>query len=452
MIRLLRSTSFRIALIYSCLILVSALALTAVLWWRTAGYVDRQIEAVILADTRAIGDGWREFGITGALNIINDRVKRNSDEHAIYLLTDANFSPISGNIEGWPLKLSQQAGWFEVSLVRTSTIHVTRLLHVALPNGFHLIVGRDVQERAGLRSALWQALLWAVVAAALLAIAGGVIVRRIVLSRISGINHTAGAIIHGDLDRRIPVSRAGDEFDQLAATINGMLDQIHLLIEGAQHTSDAIAHDLRTPLTVLRTRLESAIRKSTTGEAVGELQGALNSVDELVEIFNALLRLADIKSGTRRSGFREFDLGAVVGDMAELYAPLAEEKGLRFSSKSMTGIILNGDPHLIAQALGNLLDNAIKFTPPGGNVSLITRRQTSGDAEICVADTGPGISETDKPRVRRQFERGADYSVPGVGLGLSLAEAVAALHNGALELNDNHPGLAACLVLPNTAH
>ena len=266
MIRLLRSTSVRIALSYAAVFSASTLVLVGYLWWRTASYLGRETDAVIVADTRAIGDRLRDFGLAGALETIRDRVKETADEHAIYLLTDPQLDPLGGNLNAWPMEVGRDPGWYEVGLVQAGKLHATRILHVVLPSDFHLLVGRDVQDRAAIRSLILHGLAWAGLAALVLAAGGGLMVRRAVFRRVETINRTAAAIVQGDLAHRVPSSRSSDEFDQLTGTINQMLDQIELLVEAVRGASDAVAHDLRTPLAELRTRLEALLRSRPSAE------------------------------------------------------------------------------------------------------------------------------------------------------------------------------------------
>jgi signal transduction histidine kinase len=448
--RLLRSTSVRFALGYALLFILSSAALGSFLWWQTTGYLDKAIEDVIVADTRAIGDRLRDFGLAGAVEIVNVRVRRVGDERAIYLLTDPRKNPVTGNLAAWPPDVGDRPGWHQASLVRDGNRRLTRILYVQLPNNFRLLVGRDVEDREALRQLVLNALGWAAAAAIGLAVLGGFFVRRAALARIEEINRTASEIVKGNLKRRLPTTPApGDEFDQLAVTINGMLDQIQQLIEGLQSTSHAIAHDLRTPLAELRGRLEGLLRRRPQSEAAfEEVQEAVADVDRVIEIFNALLRLAEIDSGLRRSGFRSVDLATLAAEASELYRPIVEEKGANLVLETEEGLSLDGDPFLIAQAIGNLLDNAAKVAPQGSAVTLtVTRREAA--IEIAVADRGPGIPEAEKPRVTERFFRGdASRNSSGSGLGLSLVAAVARLHGGTLALDDNEPGLRARLVLP----
>ena len=446
-----RSISVRIALVYAALVIAAVFALEAFVWWRTTGYLDREITAVIVADTQAVGDALRDFGLEGARDRINDRVQQTADEHAVYLLSDPVRAAVAGNLADWPAQVGAAEGWYDVPLLRDGVEHATRILHVVLlPSGYHLLVGRDVQDRVALRAEIVSSLVWTALIALVLAIAGGLLVRQAALASVAGLNRTVNAIVHGDLTQRMAAHAKGDEFDQLARTINGMLDQIQLLVEGARNTSDAIAHDLRTPLAELRARLESVLRsRSGDSAAMEEVEKAIADTDRLIGVFNALLRLADVKSGVRRAGFRHVDPAQVAMEVFELYEPAAEAKGIRLSIAAPSSYSVYGDPHLLSQALANLIDNAIKFTESGGRIELRLRTPVPGQLEMAVADNGPGISDSEKARVIEKFQRGnAQGTRPGSGLGLSLVDAIARLHGGTFNLADNHPGLIASLSLP----
>lgn len=450
--KFLRSTAMRLALVFAGLFIVATLLLGSLLWWNTAGYLGRESDAVIAADTRAIGDRLRDFGLAGAVQTMNERIAADSDGKAIYLLTDPRLRPLGGNVDAWPLKVGAGPGWYEVELVHRDRLHVSRLLHVVLPGNFQLLVGRDVQDRADIRNLFLRGLAWAGVAALAFALFGAWLIRRAVEHRIEGINRTATAIVQGDLARRVPLRDTDDEFDQLVATINRMLDQIQHLIEGVRNVSNAIAHDLRTPLAETRARLETLLRQPAGTEAsLDGIAAAIADIDRLIGVFNALLRLAELDTGLKRAGFARVDVTALVEDAAELYGPSAEAKGLALTGEAEAGLGLDGDRYLLAQAVGNLLDNAVKYTPMGGRISLNAVRH--GDhVEIIVADSGPGIPEAERGRATERFYRGdASRHAEGVGLGLSLVEAVARLHGGELRLDANNPGLRAVLALPAPA-
>jgi len=447
---LIRSTAVRLAFGYAALFIISSLLLTGFLWWRTALYLDREIDAVILADGQPIADRLRDFGLPGAIETINERVGRASDEHAIYLLADPTLSPIAGNLQAWPLAVRSRPGWYDINLEQSGKLHVTRALFVLLPGGFRLLVGRDVQDRVEVRALIVTSLVWASLGALALAIIGGLLMRRAVLGRVETINRTASAIVMGDFSRRVPTQGSSDEFDQLARTVNAMLEQIERLIEGVRNATNVVAHDLRTPLAELRARLEALIdARPSMDMTYDEIRNSVTDIDRIVDIFNALLRLAEIDSGVRRGGFREVDLALIATELVELYEPAAEDKEIAFVSEVPEGIVILGDPNLLAQAIGNLVDNAIKYAPRQGKVWLRIAARAGNDVEIVVADNGPGIADSEKSRVTDRFYRGnRGAAADGIGLGLSVVEAVARLHAGTLSFTDNCPGLVATLTLP----
>jgi signal transduction histidine kinase len=453
MFKFARSVSLRLALGYAAIFILSSLLLVGILWWRTAAYLDREVDAVILADVRAVADRWRDFGLPGAADTIAERAGEEADEHAIYLLADPALRRLAGNLAAWPAQLGDQPGWHEIGLERGGRLHATRLLYAALPGGYRLVVGRDIQDRVVIRETIIDSLAWAAAIAVLLAIGGGYLARRAVMARVEAINRTAAAIVRGDLSRRLPVRDSSDEFEQLARTINAMLQQIEALIDGVRNASNAVAHDLRTPLAELRGRLENLLRERPAPDAAWrEVRDAVGDLDRVIEVFNALLRLAEIDSGARLAGFREVRLDNVLREVAEMYAPLAEQKRIELALGAAEPSPVRGDPDLLAQAIGNLIDNAVKFSPAGSAVSVALARNERGRIDIVVADRGPGIPDAEKAEVSRRFYRGASSrGAEGVGLGLSVVAAIARLHGGALALADNQPGLIATLTVPAAA-
>ena len=318
-----------------------------------------------------------------------------------------------------------------------------------LPGGYHLLIGRDVQVRAQLRRLLTDALLWALVIVAAMATAGALIVRSLLRRTLANVSTTATAIAAGDFAQRVKLSGRGDEFDQLAEVINDMLDRIGRLMDGVRQVSNAIAHDLRTPITRARVRLEEASLRADSPEALrAAIDRATADLDGIVAVFQALLRISEIEAGSRRSAFAALDLAPLLADLAELYELVAEEKGVTLSAEVPERLPAYGDRELIQQAVANLLDNAVKFSPPGGTVRLRATPMLSG-VEVAVIDQGPGIPAEDLKRATERFFRGESArSTPGAGLGLALVQAVAQLHGGVLRLEDAHPGLAATLLLP----
>jgi signal transduction histidine kinase len=272
------------------------------------------------------------------------------------------------------------------------------------------------------------------------------------LRRLDAINRTSGEIIAGDLTRRVPVTGAADEFDVLAENLNRMLDRIERLMKGLREVTDSVAHDLRTPLNRLRQRLEqSQARLQSEGQDAGEIERAIAETDRLIATFNALLLIAETDAGTGRQTMTVLELDGVAHDVSDLYEPLADEKGISLKLESRPGVQIEGNRSLVAQALANLVDNAIKYTPAGGRVTIAVAPASEGIV-LSVADTGPGIPAEDRTRVVERFVRlEASRSSPGTGLGLSLVAAVAHYHGTQLLLDDNRPGLKASLTFPRAS-
>jgi signal transduction histidine kinase len=450
MLRLLRSTSVRLALGYAAVCIASSLLLVTLLWWGVASYLDGETRALIRADVQAVTDGLRRQGVPGAITTVNEHVADAADGRTVYLLADATLKPLAGNLADWPPDIKSKPDSYQIPLNLNGPPRLMQIEVVPLPDGLQLLAGRDIEDRVKIRALIFDGLGWAALGTLVIAIAGGILVRRAVLHRIQFFNRATNAIVHGDLSRRLPTHDSSDEFGKLTQTINLMLQHIETLIEGIRHTSNAIAHDLRTPLAELRAQLEEMIRVRPSQKMMLDgVHKAVDDIDRVISIFNALLRLAEIDSGVRRSGFRRVDLAELATEVAELYGPLIEENDAAFVVHACDGSSVNGDPHLLAQAIGNLVDNAVKYAPRHGVVTLRIERGDAELVDIVVSDNGPGIPDIDKPRAAERFYRcQRDDSSAGIGLGLSVVEAVARLHDGRLTLSDNHPGLSAALRIP----
>jgi signal transduction histidine kinase len=435
--------------IYALLLALSAAALALFLWWATAGLLDRQTEAAITADAQDLSERFAQGGLSALVFTIDDRLRQNVEDDALYLLTDAAMHRIAGNLDHWPQAITQAGPWYELPIERASMRTLARVQSYDLPGGLHLLIGRDVQLRAQLRSLLTDALLWALLVVGAMASLGGLVVRSLFRRTIASVSATAAAVAAGDFAQRVQLSGRGDEFDQLAETINDMLDRIGRLMEGVRQVSNAIAHDLRTPITRARARLEdAALHAETTTDLRAAIERATADLDGIVAVFQALLRIAEIEAGSRRAAFAWFDVAPLLADTAELYGALAEDKGISLTANVPDHLPTFGDRELIQQAMANLVDNAVKFSPPGGAVRLSATTAATG-VEITVADEGPGIPMADRERAIERFFRGEEArSTPGSGLGLALVQAVAQLHNGRLRLDDARPGLIAILTLP----
>ncbi len=450
--KLWRSAGLRLAMLYAGLFALSALALVLFLWWSTAGLLDRQVEVAIRADAQGLSEQWQEGGVPALQATIEDRLAENADDDAIYLLVDAAMHPLAGNLSTWPPPVSRTDTSYELMVARAGVSSMARVERFDLPDGSRLLIGRDIETRAPLRALLTSALLWSLVLLALLGSVGGLVMQRLFRRMIASVSDTASAIAQGDLRRRVRLSGRGDEFDGLAETINEMLDRIARLMDGVREVSNSIAHDLRTPIARARTRLEdAAAHAASTDELQAAVGRAISDLDSVAAVFEALLRIAEIEAGTRRSAFADLDLAPLLADLAELYTAPAEETGKTLVFEAPQSLPVHGDRDLIGQAVVNLLDNALKFSPPGSTVRLVATH-TDGQVDIVVQDAGPGIPFADRARATERFFRGeAARQTPGSGLGLALVEAVAHLHAGTLVLGDAAPGLRATLTLPARA-
>jgi signal transduction histidine kinase len=433
---------------YVALGLAALVLFAAPLWYAWQVTIQEARAEYLQIDAQRLTEVYHREGADALKSFIDTRVGMQIPGERILLLTDASLHPLAGNLHAWPAGVPATPGNYRVNLglgdrgIQEALVHVTNL------GNYNLLVGRDNALFKPLQTRFWYGLSAAV---AVLCIAGlfvGIITRRALMSRVYSIRQTVSAIIHGDLKHRLPTHVNDDELNTLSRTINGMLDQIELLVHGVRNVSNSIAHDLRTPLAELRSRLEelSLIRPSTD-ETYAEIDGAVADVDRVIRIFDALLRLAEIDAGMRRSGFVSLDVSDLAANAVEFYEPAAELKSIDLSFRSNGPLLVSGDPVLLAQALSNLIDNALKYAPQYGSIEVAVQKH-GATAEISVSDNGPGIDELEKAKVVQRFYRGdASRGTPGVGLGLSLVQAVAKLHGSPLELRDNSPGLRAVLIL-----
>jgi signal transduction histidine kinase len=445
----MRSSAFTLAVGYVLLGLVALALLAAPLWYAWRVTIDESRVEILQEDSQRFAEVFRLQGPDGLAAFIDQRVRMQIAAERLLLLGDPAFHKLAGNLPDWPVEIPKAPGTYTVTISQGGRKVVARVVRTALPGGYNLLVGRDQALLQPLEQYFWYGLAAAVAVLFIAGLVGAIMTRRAALQRLDVISRTVAGIVQGDLAQRLPTGPGNDEYTTLSRTINRMLDQIEQLIHGVRNVSNAIAHDLRTPLAELRSRLEElSVTRPPADETFGEIECAVADVDRVIGIFNALLRLAEIDTGARRQGFVEIDADELVAEAVEFYRPAAELKGIALSFRGAGGALLRGDPVLLAQAIANLIDNALKFTPERGRIAVETRRRDDGAIEMSVADTGPGIPDAEKPRVTERFYRGdAGRGTPGVGLGLSVVGAVARLHAGTLELADNHPGLRAGMVL-----
>lgn len=458
--QLLRTQAFRIVAVYVLLFAVSVTALLGFTYWNTSRTLDAQTDQIIEADITGLSEQYQQLGMQGLAEAIRSRTLHGGGQ-GLYLLSDGVHRAISGNLDTWPTGVVAPGNYVEFDYERPidGKLETRRARGrvFPLPGDFLLLVAQDVHDRATTERMFTTTLPWTVGLMLLFGALGGALMSRNMLRRLDTINRTSGEIIKGDLTRRVPLTGSGDEFDILAENLNRMLDRIERLMKGLREVTDSVAHDLRTPLNRLRNRLEesmarlNASRTESAENMSSEIERAIAETDQLIGTFNALLLIAETDAGTNRAGMAQLDLSEVAADVAELYEPLAEERAITLTLAPVQASIVEGNRSLIAQALANLVDNAIKYTPSGGMVRILLQASERG-VDLSVADNGPGIAAADRARVVERFVRlEASRSSPGTGLGLSLVAAVAHFHGAQLVLGDNQPGLKATLRFVRTA-
>ncbi|WP_316224754.1 MULTISPECIES: ATP-binding protein [unclassified Bradyrhizobium] len=463
--KLIRTTAFRLTLVYLALFALFAASLLGYFAWNTRRLITEQISTTVTAEISEMTDIYSRRGLRGLVFNIESRALRPGAN--LYLVTTPTGQAIAGNVGSLAPGVMGSDGWSETFYRRLDDrgeqTHRALVYVTQLSSGFRLLIGRDLEERKRMFGIVAKAAQWSVLVVVVLGIGGGIFVARRVLRRIDAMTGTTRRIMAGDLSGRLPVGRSGDEIDRLAENLNAMLERIEALMTGLKEVSDNIAHDLKTPLTRLRNRAEEALAKSRTeGEYRAALERTIEESDGLIRTFNALLMIARAESGQARGDMIDFDAAEVAKGIHELYEPLAEDDGMVLRVKAPTAP-LHGNRELISQALANLVENAIKYGKPAvvplgvdaaglAKEILIEAKRQGDQVLLSVTDHGPGIPEAERKHAVERFVRlEASRTLPGSGLGLSLASAVATLHGGELRLGDANPGLTATLVLPAAA-
>ena len=443
--RLARSSSLRLMLLYAGLFGLSVMVLFVVIGISTDGFMTRQIDATVgneLAEVRADAAG----DDTQRLARVVDGLVRTSPGF-YYLLQDRAGRVLAGNMTAIRPRPGQRSLEWSHRLPPRVRDAPLRGQGVILPNGGYLFVGSSAEGRDEMRLSLLRAFAWSLGVIVLLGLGGGLLMSMLVLRRIEAINRAIRTIMRGDLAQRIPVGDSGDEFDHLSDSLNRMLERIEALVGGMRQVSNDIAHDLRTPLTRLRQRLELA-RRDATGAPGERLDAALTHLDGILATFTSLLRIAQIEARAREADFADVVLAPMVRTLVEAYGPVAEARQQILTADLAHDVVVRGDRHLLNQLLANLIENALRHTQAGSRVAIAGRRRSDGIV-LTVADDGPGIPPDRHEFVLRRFARlDASRSTPGSGLGLSLVKAVSGLHGASFELVDNRPGLGCIVVFP----
>jgi signal transduction histidine kinase len=457
--KLVRSTAFRLTLVYLVVFALYAASLLVYFALNTDRLITEQITEALDGEISGLTEAYNVNGLRQLIVIVDNRAAQPGS--TLYLVAAPNGQGVVGNIGSLSPGVLDRNGWSETVYRRLGeqdgAQHNALVRVVQLSNGFKLLVGRDLDERERVYQIIADAARGSVALVVVLGLGGGFFVARRVLRRFDAMTATAETIMAGDFSGRLPVTGTGDELDRLAIALNAMLERIEALMRGLKEVSDNIAHDLKTPLTRLKNRCEAALRSAhSEAEYRAALEDMIEESDGLIRTFDALLMIARAESGQARDNMAAFEAAEIARGVAELYEPLADDRGLALKVDAPEPAMVKGNRELMSQALANLVDNAIKYARPAAGAAdgvaaeVVLAVRAEGDRVLlAVADRGPGIPEADRARAVERFVRlEQSRSEPGSGLGLSLAAAVARLHGGELRLEDNAPGLRVVMDLP----
>jgi signal transduction histidine kinase len=440
-------------LVYALLFSTVAAGALGFIYWMAKGQMEQQTDARLQLETHALLEMYRTLPIDRFTTVISMRNSENGSRYMVARLIHTSQHDFAKDIEFEPVNNNPTQGVatlpFSEIIGEKRRTEPARLMLSILTGGYQLLVVTDLKEQHTLLDRLLQTVIGAIGIIFALAFAGGVVMNRHVQHRINAVGKTANEIISGDLSRRMPVTGRNDEFDSLSHVLNTMLTRIEQLMQSMREVTDNLAHDLRNPLNRLRNRLEaSQYHPNEPADYPQLIQDTIQDVDELIKTFNALLSIAQVESSSQRRDWAEVDLSTLTEELADMYTAVAEEENLTLSYHADADLHIHGNRQLLAQAITNLLDNAVKYTPAGGTIQLDATRQ-NGNIIITVSDNGPGIPAEQREQVFKRFTRLDNArSTPGNGLGLSLVKAVAELHGASVQLADNQPGLKASLKLP----
>ena len=453
----MRTSALRLSVVYAASFAAALVALVFVIYLLTARFIDAEVDAVIERDALSILEAYGRGGPRGIVNELDLRERTFSRINAVYLLTDAEGFVIAGNLPAWPVMRGGDGRWveFEIELREggRETGRPVRAMVLEPGPGLRLLVGTDQSDRRALGRRFAVAAGIGTLLVTLIALGIGYRQSQRILARVEAVSRTCKEIVGGNLAGRLPIAGDDDEFDTLATEVNGLLARLARTTEILRTSLHSAAHDLRSPMHRMRLRMEQALGDEgddggTAGSQRETLDLLLRDVDQMQRVLTALLQIAEAESGTVGARTEPVDLERMLDELAELYQPQAEEQGITLAVRCAPGSRVLGHWQLLAQAVANLIDNALKFTPAGGRVDLQTQL-AEGRLVISVADSGPGIPAEDRTRAVEPFVRLLNAPPrDGSGLGLNLAAAVARLHGGCLRLEDNQPGLVARLELP----
>jgi signal transduction histidine kinase len=442
----LTSSTFKLALIAIGTFGLIVSAIFGYVYLSTSSYVRSRSDRSIMTEYSSLQGAYARSGRDGLIVLIEQRIADKSFADNVYLLVDPALAALAGNLKAWPSTATAPKGWIEFRagepLPSATNRPLLRGMLETFPSGDRLVVGRDISELDSFTEQIKMAVVSGVILIFVLAGVASILVTRRTVGRIEQINATSRAIMLSGLDRRIPLRGSNDEWDRVAENLNLMLDRIEALMGEVKQVSDNVAHDLRTPLTRMRGRLEKAYHGHRVGEADQALIGdTIADLDAVLRIFSSLTRIAQIETQARKGAFRTVNLVEIASEVIELYDAAAEQDGTRLTVVGDREVLVTGDRDLIFDAIANLVDNAIKHGRAGGQV-VVANENIDGQPVVSIADDGPGIPADQYEHVFKRFYRlEQSRYTPGNGLGLSLVAAVARLHGARVEMLDNSPGL-----------
>jgi signal transduction histidine kinase len=450
----LRSSTLKLAYIYVILFCSAIFALLGYAYWSTAAYLYQKSDQLLGVERELLNNAYDRGGRDAVIALIRHRLSDGFFSDWAYLLTDPSYTYIAGNLHAWPTALRNDQGWSDLAAGQEGSEEAKAALRATygiLPDGSHLLVGRNIEDLRGLVEKIAIVLASGAGLFLILAAAAGISTSRRSVARIESINATSREIMRSGLGERIPLRGTGDEWDGLAHNLNSMLDRIQELMESVRQVSDNVAHDLRTPLTRMRGRLERGCNQPLDLRQYQALvSDTVIELDEVLKTFSSILRISQIEMRNQRVGFRDIDLTQIAREVVELCEAAAEEKSVKLQFVGGAPISVVGDRDLLFDALSNLVDNAIKHGSSADGITVEVTHRADGPV-VAVADHGPGVPEAERRNVLKRFYRlEQSRNSPGSGLGLSLVAAVTHLHEAQIEMLDNAPGLRVELRFPRS--
>ena len=449
--RIVNTFTFRLALVYVGVFSLSVIFLFGFIYTFAMNYTQAQINESITMQYSYLLNAYRESGSAGVEERIKQLIAEDDEGKEIYLLLNKENEKLSGNLNEWPTeaqkegKFEKDGQWIKFHIESARNIPTgieVKALTIPLSKWRMLLVGQSTQGSEKIQQTIIKTFWASLIITLIMAFAGALIMTRSVMGRINIINRSAHTIMHGELSARIPFTKGGDEFDELSSNLNQMLDKIEILLQSISLFANNIAHDLRSPLSRIISRLDAGLRKiDADNPARALLEKNISDMQGLVGTFNSILKISELEAGTEFRQFSEVDVQAIMADLVEFYEPIATDKSLTLINHINAPFFMKGEKNLLTQAFANLIDNAIKFTPKGGRVDVAIEQQHDF-ADIIIADNGAGIPEDYHDKVFEKFFRiEASRHTQGNGLGLSLVAAIARIHGALVVLEDNKPGL-----------